>query len=115
MSNKRLEQLLGFLSAGSNDPFIKYAVATEYVKINDYENALKYYNDLVLNEPQYVGTYYHFGRLLEQLGRGEEAVSIYEKGMSVAAKAGDRHTLSELQVVYQSALGNDPDPDDDDY
>lgn len=103
MSNKRLEQLLGFLSAGSKDPFIKYAIATEYAKLEDHENALKYYNDLVLNEPLYVGTYYHLGKLLEKMNRKDEAISIYEKGMSVAAKIGDRHALSELQGVYQSA------------
>jgi|SRR5690606_4552633 len=115
MSNKRLEQLLGFLSGGSKDPFIKYAIATEYAKIEDYESALKYYQDLVSNEPLYVGTYYHLGKLLEQLGRMDEAVTIYEKGMSVAAKVGDRHALSELQVVYQSALGEYDEDDDDDF
>lgn len=112
MSNKRLEQLLGFLSDGSKDPFIKYAIATEYAKIGDHEKALSYYNDLVDNEPLYVGTYYHLGKLLEQLERKEEAVSIYEKGMSVATKVGDRHALSELQTVYRSALGEF---DDDEY
>lgn len=113
MSNKRLEQLLGFLADGSKDPFIKYALATEYAKIGDYEKALSYYNNLVDNEPLYVGTYYHLGKLLEQLERKEEAISIYEKGMSVANKVGDRHALSELQTVYQSALEAYDDYDDD--
>lgn len=114
MSNKRLEQLLTFLADGSKDPFIKYAIATEYAKIGDHENALKYYQDLVSNEPMYLGTYYHLGRLLEELGRTDEAVEIYEKGMMVATKVGDMHALSELRLVYQSALGEYGEEDDDD-
>jgi|SRR5690606_33149290 len=115
MNNERLEQLLNFLNEGSKDPFIRYAIATEYLKLQQYDLALKYYEDLVLNDPDYVGTYYHLGGLLEKLERKEEAIAIYEKGMATAKKVKNMHALSELQGVYQTAIGLYDDDDDDDY
>ena len=114
MSKERLEQLMNFLNDGSTDPFIRYAIATEHVKLKQYDLALKYYQDLLLNNPDYIGTYYHMGKLLELLGRKEEAITIYEKGMEIAKKINNMHAFSELQGVYRMATELDMD-DDDDY
>ncbi|TCK85027.1 tetratricopeptide repeat protein [Albibacterium bauzanense] len=114
MSKERLEQLMNFLNEGSTDPFIRYAIATEHVKLKQYDLALKFYQDLLLNNPDYIGTYYHTGKLLELLDRRDEAISVYEKGMQIAKKARNMHAFSELQGVYNMALGLDID-DDDDY
>ena len=111
MSKERLEQLMKFLNDGSTDPFIRYAIATEYVKLKEYDLALKYYKDLLLNDPDYIGTHYHTGKLLELLGRKEEAISTYEKGMDIAKKIRNMHAFSELQGVYRMAMGLDIDDD----
>jgi len=113
MNKERLEQLLNYLNEGSKDPFIRYALATEYSKLKQYDLALKYYQDLTKNDPDYVGTYYHLGKLLETLNKKEEAISIYEKGMNIALKMKNMHAYSELKGVHQFALGLEF--DDDEY
>ena len=60
------------------------------------------------NHPEYVGTYYHYAKLLEQLNEFTQAFSIYSKGIDVAKQAGDRHSLSEL-VAAKMELGDDDD------
>lgn len=105
MQSTRLQKLLEFYSAEPNDPFLKYALATEYVAINDYTSALIYFEDLILNNKDYVGTYYHLGNLYEKLGRKEDAINTYRQGMLVAKEARDNHAFSELQTVYNSAMG----------
>ncbi|WP_134089388.1 tetratricopeptide repeat protein [Olivibacter sp. XZL3] len=112
MSNDRLEQLFDFLKTSPDEPFILYAIASEYVKRGDSVNALSYFQALIDKRPDYVGTYYHFGRLYESLGRKDEAIAIYQKGMTVAKQAHDMHAYSELQTVYQSASGIEPDDED---
>ncbi|MBS1527575.1 MAG: tetratricopeptide repeat protein [Bacteroidetes bacterium] len=109
MQSGRLEKLLEFLKNEPNDPFLKYALATEYVRLNDTVKALGYYEDLVSNHPDYVGTYYHLGKLYEALNRKPEAIVIYEKGMSTAQKQRDNHAFAELQAVYREAAGLDDD------
>ncbi len=112
MSNTRLEQLFTFLETSPKDSFVLYAIATEYIKLNDADKAIFYFEELLAGKPDYVGAYYHFGRLYESLGRKEEAIETYQKGMLVAKQANDYHALSELQLVYQSALGIDPEDED---
>lgn len=100
MQISRLEKLLEFIKNEPEDPFLKYALATEYLRLNDTEKALSYYEDLTKNHRSYVGTYYHLGKLYEALGRKEDAVSTYETGMEVAREQRDNHAFSELKGVY---------------
>lgn len=111
MHHIRLEKLLEFLKNEPNDPFLKYALATEYFNLQDYDKALFYFEDLVSRHPDYVGTYYHLGKLYEILNRKLEAIEIYKSGMLIARKAGDNHAYSELQTVFNSASGLDYEDD----
>jgi len=103
----RLQKLLDFLKNEPDDPFLKYALATEYLSQNDVQTALFYFEDLLNKHPDYVGTYYHAGKLYERLDRKSEAIFVYQRGMEIASKAGDRHAYSELQTVFNSASGLD--------
>ena len=112
MEMNRLEKLLEFIQNEPNDEFLKYALATEYLRLNNTEKALRYYEDLVNNHPNYTGTYYHLGKLYEALNRKQDAIAIYEKGMKITKEKRDNHSFSELQAVYREAIGYD---EDDDY
>jgi tetratricopeptide (TPR) repeat protein len=112
MEINRLDKLLEFIKNEPNDEFLKYALATEYLRLNQVDKALGYYEDLVNNHPQYSGTYYHLGKLYEALNRKDDAVKIYEIGMDITKAKRDNHAFSELQAVYREAIGYD---DDDDY
>jgi len=112
MEINRLDKLLEFIKNEPNDEFLKYALATEYLRLNQADKALAYYEDLVNNHPGYTGTYYHLGKLYEALGRKPDAVTTYEKGMEITKQKRDNHAFSELQAVYREATGYE---EDDDY
>ena len=112
MEMNRLAKLLEFIQNEPNDEFLKYALATEYLRLNETDKALSYYEDLINNHPNYTGTYYHLGKLYEALNRKEDAINIYEKGMQITKEKRDNHAFSELQAVYREAIGYD---EDDDY
>lgn len=105
MQSNRLNKLLDFFKNEPQDPFLKYALATEYLVLQDTETALTYFEDLVQNHADYVGTYYHLGKLYETLNRNEDAIKTYQMGMQIARKANDNHAYAELQTVYNSAMG----------
>lgn len=100
MSVNRLEKLLEFLKNEPDDEFLLYALATEYLRLNQTDMALSYYEKLVTEHAAYVGTYYHLGKLYEALKRRDDALKTYENGMKAAREARDNHALSELQSVY---------------
>jgi tetratricopeptide (TPR) repeat protein len=113
MQINRLEKLLEFLQNEPDDPFLKYALATEYLRLNQTDKALEYYENLVEKHPDYAGTYYHLGKLYEALNRKQDALTTYETGMKITSQQRDNHAFSELQAVYRSASGLEE--DDDDY
>lgn len=114
MQADRLQKLLDFLKDEPNDEFLQYALATEYLRLNDTDKALQYYEKLVADHPNYTGTYYHLGKLYETLGRKDDALTIYQQGMQITRQKRDNHALSELQSAYNQASGL-YDEDDDDY
>jgi len=111
MQNDRLSKLLDFLEADAADPFVLYAIATEYNALNDEENALHYYLRLTAEHPGYVGTYYHLGKLYERTGAMDKAISTYQAGMMKAQAKRDMHALSELRAAYNEATGFDDEDD----
>lgn len=100
----RLEQLQAFLLEEPNDPFLKYAIATEYKSMNELEKALQSFQNLLEAHPNYVPTYYHLGKTLEELNRNEEAIQVYEHGIQMAIQMKDRHAERELREALQQLI-----------
>jgi tetratricopeptide (TPR) repeat protein len=111
MSSTRINKLLEFLSSDPNDPFIVYALATEYNALGDKEKAYLFYLQLTEKHPDYVGTYYHLGKLYEKDDQKEKAIEIYSKGMEIARNKRDMHAFSELQGAFNAASGLDYEDD----
>ena len=101
MENKRLAQLTEFLKAEPNDPFLKYAIATEYVSMGKFSTAKDHFEHLKLEHPDYVATYYHLAQTLLNLGDEEGAIDVLREGLPVAKSAGDRKAENELREVLE--------------
>lgn len=93
----RIEKLLEYLKTADKDSFLQHALALEYIKVGNDEEARKLFNELLLREPTYIGSYYHLGKLLERVGDYDKAIRIYARGMEEAKRAGDNHAYNELQ------------------
>lgn len=96
METTRLDRLLGLLKDSPEDAFLLYAIAKEYESWDQWDDAIRYYQRLCKEHPNYVGTYYHYGKLMEKEEEFEEALVLFAKGMEVAKKAGDQHAYAEL-------------------
>lgn len=97
----RIEKLKQFLKDNPNDSFMKHALALEYVKADNDAEAEKIFVGILKDNENYIGSYYHLGKLLERKGAEQEAISVYEKGMTIAKAAGDTHLFNELRSAWQ--------------
>ena len=97
----RIPQLLKMIETKPRDSFLRHALALEYLKEGSRENALNLFKALLSDDPGYVGSYYHLGKIYEMQGKNQEAIEVYESGMKVAKEAGDRHAYNELLAVYE--------------
>jgi len=93
----RIHQILAFLADTPNDPFLNYALAQEWWKAGEKENAILKYWWLIEQHPHYVATYYHLGKCLIDKGEKELAMEIFDKGIEIARSMKEQHALSELQ------------------
>jgi len=100
----KIEKLKSFLVNSPGDSFLKHALALEYIKLGNEQEAQKLFLEILEHDPSYIGSYYHLARLLEKTGQSENAKTWYEKGMAAAKKAGDNHTYNELQAAYEDLI-----------
>ena len=102
----RIEKLLEYMKTSGKDSFLQHALALEYIKVGDDDEARKLFNEILLREPTYVGSYYHLGKLLERVADFEKAIRIYKRGMEEAKRAGDTHTYNELNGALEDLEDN---------
>jgi Tfp pilus assembly protein PilF len=101
----RVEILKGFLKETPDDSFSRYALALEYVKLGQHDDAVREFETVKKNDPDYVATYFQLGQLYQKLGQRHESEKTFRTGIVVATKAGDEHTRSELEAALETLLG----------
>ena len=109
MSNDRLLKLEAFLKDNPSDPFLLFAIAKEYEKMEQVENAMNGYLKLKEIKPDYIGLYYHLAKLYEEVQKDLNALEIYKEGIELAKSLGDFHSLSELnnaKMNLEIQIGN---------
>ncbi|MDE2995958.1 MAG: tetratricopeptide repeat protein [Bacteroidota bacterium] len=94
---RRLEQLISYHEEDPNDSFVRFALAAEYVKLNQLDDALAAFEALHAHDPSYLGLYYHFGKLLLRIDQPDRARAVFQEGIAVATRITDFHARSELQ------------------
>lgn len=96
----RLQQLEQFFLEDPNDPFNHYALAIEYQK-SDVKKALDLFGKLAAQHPRYIPTYYHFGKLLQEIGELKNAHTIFETGITFAQELNEWKALRELRAALE--------------
>ncbi len=94
----RLQQLQEFLDEDPNDPFNVYALAIEYQK-SDVLKSIELFQQLIKDSPTYVPTYYHFGKTLQEIGKTENAKTVFETGIHYAQQLNEAKALRELRAA----------------
>jgi Tfp pilus assembly protein PilF len=95
--HSNISKLAKQLKESPNDSFLKFALALELLKIGENKKAQSLFKNILASDPEYVGVYYHLGKLYEELEENNLALSCYKDGIQIATKLKDQHTRSELQ------------------
>lgn len=100
----RIAKLKEFLEANPDNSFVQHALALEHVKAGDDAEARKLFENILNKDENYIGSYYHLGKLLERSDERESAIKWYELGMLKAKENGDMHAYNELQAAYDDLV-----------
>ncbi len=94
---KRLAYFEKITREGSKDPLAWYGLAMEYKSQGRVDDAVRTFEQLRANNPEYVALYLMAGNALESASRPDEARTWYDAGIEAARAAGNSHALGELQ------------------
>lgn len=97
----KIKQLARQIKNNPGDSFSKFALALEFRKEGEFKNARILFEDILVQDPDYVGVYYHLGKLYEALDRLNDARDLYQKGIKVAAEQEEARTEKELKEALQ--------------
>lgn len=98
----RVDTLNEFLRDDPDNSFSRYALAMEYAKLGNKDDAIREFETVKENDPDYVATYYQLAKTLERAGRADDAAETYRVGITVATRVGDNHTREELTTALES-------------
>ncbi len=98
----RINQIETLLADQPNDSFLNHALALEFIKIGNDEKAKSLFENLLAINEQYVGSYYHLGKLHERMNDEPNAINTYEKGMQIAKAQKEMHAFGELRSALEA-------------
>ena len=101
---ERIQRIIEFLQQQPKDNFLRHALALEYQKIGEDLKAKELFEAVLVDSPDYVGSYYHLAKCLEKLEDKKGAIECYEKGMAASKLAKDDHAYRELQAAYEDLV-----------
>jgi predicted Zn-dependent protease len=103
MANSRFQKLLEMLEESPHDEFLQYALAMEYMGMNQLAEAEHLLRGIIGHNEHHIASYYQLGKLLE-LTNEHEAIDLYEKGMKEATLKKDTKTTNEFKSALDELL-----------
>ncbi|TAF67300.1 MAG: tetratricopeptide repeat protein [Cytophagales bacterium] len=101
----RIKILWDYYEQNPNDPFNLYALALEYLKLEQKTEAILFLERLLTEHPTYVPTYYQLGKIYEQNSEDQKkAVEVYEQGILHCKTQGNLKTEQELRNALDELM-----------
>lgn len=95
----RMEKLKQLLARTPGDPFLLYALAMEYKRINAYADALSFLSQTIEKDANYIAAYHQRAQVFELAGEIDQARRAYHEGIDVARRNGNAHAAEEMQAA----------------
>jgi predicted Zn-dependent protease len=97
-----MDKLAGLKEILALDPksnLARYGLAMELAGSGQTEAALKEFDTLLENDPDYTAGYFMAAQTLANAGKTEEAIERLKAGIACAARSDNRHAVSEMQAM----------------
>lgn len=100
--NKRLAMLESLTASGKADAFAWYGLGMEYRREGRRDDALRTFEQLRAQNPDYLPMYLMAGQILIDASRPDDAREWLEAGIRLARGQGNHHALGELEGALDS-------------
>lgn len=100
-NDHKVSRLAKAIKKDPEDIFSKFALALELLKEGRVKKAQILFEAVLRQDPEYLGVYYHLGKLYQSIGMYDEALKLYETGIEQASKNNEIRTKSELYEAIE--------------
>lgn len=88
------------LAAGDDSALLRFSLGNAYLD-SDPERAAEHLQRAVEIDPMYSAAWKILGKALERAGKPEAAIGVFEQGIDVAERKGDKQAAREMQVFLK--------------
>lgn len=97
----RVTMLKEILEQSPGDAFARYGLALEYANSGQTDDAMREFQELLARNPDYVPAYQMGAQTLMKAGRTDAARTMVEQGIACAARTGNQHARSEMEMMLE--------------
>ena len=95
MDREALEKML---AQGQDNALLRYTLGTINIKEKFFEAAAEHLERALEMDEKHSASWKLYAKALAELGRSEEAIAAYDKGIAVAEAKGDVQAAKEMRV-----------------
>lgn len=99
-----ISALKKLLEQGQDNVILRFGLGNALFKSGQAAEAIPHLKAAIEFDPDYSAAWKILGKALAETGDKEEAITVYEKGLLVADKKGDRQAVKEINVFLKRLL-----------
>ena len=92
------DNLEKMLLSGRDDAMLRFGLGSAYFREAQFAEAIPHLRACIDHDPTYTAAYKLLGKSLLKTGRREQARAVFETGLPVAARHGDKQTEREISA-----------------
>ena len=93
-----IETFQAMLAKGQDNAMLRYSLGNAYLKEGDDLAAIEHLYAALDHDPNYSAAWKLLGKALTNSGQSQQALKVFEQGISVAEKKGDKQAAKEMRV-----------------
>ncbi len=96
-----VERFEAILVGGTDNPSLRFALGSEYAKLEEMPLAIEHLSSAVVQDPEFSAAWKLLGKVQLEAGLAEEAIDSYRKGIRAATQHGDIQAAREMTVFLK--------------
>ncbi len=107
-TQQRIGMFHNALKHSPDDPLGNFGLASAYVELEEYEQAIEPFQKTLAAQPNHSACYLSLGKTYEALNRYTNAIETYQQGIEIASKRRDLMPLNDMQQRLKTLLETEP-------
>jgi Tfp pilus assembly protein PilF len=96
-----IDNLEKMLATGKETVLLRYSLGAEYLKLDDFSQAISNLRRAVELDPAYSAAWKLLGKAYAGAERNDDAVDAYRRGIAIAEEKGDVQAAKEMKVFLR--------------